>query len=455
LQRLTAADAEVLQEGAAGHLLDRGVQAGDRVAYLCPNSAELLCALLGTMRAGIVPVPLNPTLLEDERATILSDADPAVVIGPDELGEVVAGRRAELAPVPLVRPMHYTSGTTGRPKGVWSGLLDEPDAVALQREESDVWSFAASDVDLVCSPLYHSAPLRFATGTLLAGGDVVVLERFDPTIVAHVIAEERPTLAFMVPAHLQRLFARGRLPDLRSFRLLVHAGAPCPPPLKRAALDVFPQGSVWEFYGATEGQFTVCSPEEWWARPGTVGRARPHRRLSIDADGLIWCEVPAYARFEYWRDPERTAAAWRGNAFTAGDLGRLDDEGYLFIGSRRDDLIISGGVNVYPVEVEHVLAAVPGVVDVAVFGAPDERWGQRVCAAVVGSVEPALLIEHARAHLAPYKCPKDVFVVDDLPRTGTGKLRRSGLAGELGVGPDLAPAPQQGSRDQDPGGDEQ
>src|SRR5207248_4605632 len=115
--------------------------------------------------------------------------------------------------------------------------------------------------------------------------------------------------------------------------------------------------------GATEGQFTVCSPAEWEARPGTVGRARPHRRLSVDDDGLIWCEVPRYARFEYWRDPKSTAAAWRGAAFTAGDLGRLDKEGYLFIDSRRDDLIISGGVNVYPAEVEHVLAAVPGVVD--------------------------------------------------------------------------------------------
>ena len=215
--------------------------------------------------------------------------------------------------------------------------------------------------------------------------------------------------------------------------LLAHAGAPCPPALKRAAIDAFPAGSVWEFYGATEGQFTVCSPEEWKARPGTVGRARPHRRLSIDADRLIWCEVPRYARFQYWRDPEGTAAAWREAAFTAGDLGRLDEDGYLFIDSRRDDLIISGGVNVYPVEVEHVLVTVPGVVDVAVFGVPDERWGQRLCVAVVGSVDPTAVLDHARAHLAPYKCPKDVYLVEDLPRTGTGKLRRSGLAGELGL----------------------
>jgi long-chain acyl-CoA synthetase len=212
---------------------------------------------------------------------------------------------------------------------------------------------------------------------------------------------------------------------------LVHAGAPCPRPLKEAALATFPRGTVWEFYGATEGQFTVCAPDEWLEHPGTVGRARPRRRLEIDDGGLIWCHVPPFARFEYWRDQARTAQAWRDDAFTAGDLGHLDDDGYLFIDSRRDDLIISGGVNVYPAEVESVLASLAGVEDVAVFGVTDDRWGQRVCAAVVGHVAPDAVVEHARAHLAAYKCPKDVFLVDDLPRTSTGKVRRSRLAGEL------------------------
>ena len=433
LERVTAADAGRLQARIAGALMRRGLRTGDRVAFVCPNSVELVCGILGSARVGIAPVPLNPALLDEERKVILDDANPGLVVGPTELAGLVDGPVVDLAPAPLVRPMHYTSGTTGTPKGVWSGVLDEREAVALQQDESDVWAFDAADVLLVCSPLYHSAPLRFSLGTLLAGGDVVILERFEADTVAHVIAEHRPTLAFMVPAHLQRLFALGDLPDLSSFRRLVHAGAACPAPIKEAALTAFPDGTVWEFYGATEGQFTVCSPEEWKARPGTVGRARPHRRLSIDADGLIWCEVPRYARFQYWRDPEGTAAAWRGAAFTAGDLGRLDEDGYLFIDSRRDDLIISGGVNVYPVEVEDVLVTVPGVVDVAVFGVPDERWGQRLCVAVVGSVDPTAVLDHARAHLAPYKCPKDVYLVEDLPRTGTGKLRRSGLAGELGL----------------------
>jgi long-chain acyl-CoA synthetase len=432
VQRVTASDAERLQARIAGALLGRGLRTGDRVAFVCPNSVELLCGILGAARVGIAPVPLNPALLDDERAVILENAEPALVVGPNELADLVDGTPADLAPAPLVRPMHYTSGTTGTPKGVWSGVLDERDAVALQQDETDVWAFDADDVLLVCSPLYHSAPLRFSAGTLLAGGDVVILERFDADVVAHAIVEHRPTLSFMVPAHLQRLFALGEPPDLTSFRRLVHAGAPCPTPIKEAAMAAFPTGSVWEFYGSTEGQFTVCAPDEWRAHPGTVGRARPRRRLEIDDDGLIWCHVPAFARFEYWRDPERTAAAWRGDAFTVGDLGHLDD-GYLFIDSRRDDLIISGGVNVYPAEVENVLSTLAGVEDVAVFGAPDDRWGQRVCVAVVGDVPPADVVDHARAHLAPYKCPKDVYFVDDLPRTGTGKVRRSALAETLGL----------------------
>jgi long-chain acyl-CoA synthetase len=237
----------------------------------------------------------------------------------------------------------------------------------------------------------------------------------------------------MVPAHLQRLFSLPELPDLSSFRLVAHAGAPCPAPLKRAALAAFPTGTVWEFYGSTEGQFTACSPLDWIERPGTVGRARPGRTLSTDADGTIWCEAPAHARWAYWRDEVRTAEAWRDDAFTVGDLGRLDDGGYLWLEGRRDDLIISGGVNVYPVEVEQALADLPGIDEVAVFGAPDERWGQRVCAAVVGTATAGQVVEHARSKLAAYKCPKEVYAVPDLPRTSTGKIRRSVLAEVLGL----------------------
>jgi len=182
---------------------------------------------------------------------------------------------------------------------------------------------------------------------------------------------------------------------------------------------------VWEFYGSTEGQFTACSAADWEQHPGTVGLARPGRTLSTDPDGTIWCTVPDYARFTYWRAPEKTATAWRGDAFSVGDLGRLDDDGYLYLDGRRDDLVITGGVNVYPLEVERVLEACPGVREIAVYGVDDERWGQRVEAAVVG--DGATLDAYAHEHLAPAQRPKAVHVLAALPRTSTGKVLRGQL----------------------------
>jgi long-chain acyl-CoA synthetase len=164
-----------------------------------------------------------------------------------------------------------------------------------------------------------------------------------------------------------------------------------------------------------------------------VGRARPGRRLSTDDESRLWCQVPAFARFSYWRDPDRTAAAWLGDSFTVGDLGRIDDDGYVYLDGRRDDLVISGGVNVYPAEVEAALAELPGVRETAVFGLPDDRWGQRVCAAVIGDVDEHALRAWAKQRLAPAKRPKLYVTVDDLPRTSTGKVRRLDLPAVLGL----------------------
>lgn len=429
-QRLRAAEAEVLQRRIAGALLARGLTEGDRVAIVSRTTTSMFAAVLGALRVGIVPVLLNPALLPNEQAGLIADADPALVLHEDELEGLSAhGEAAGLAPAPLARPMHYTSGTTGRPKGVWSGLFDEAAGLALLTEERELWHFDATDVHLVCSPLHHSAPLRFAMGTVLAGGDLILLPRFDAETVAQTLASEAPTSMFCVPTHLQRLFALSSMPDAPSLRLVAHAGAPCPAVLKRRAIDAFPDDTVWEFYGSTEGQFTACSPQEWVERPGTVGRARPNREISVDDDGVIWCRVPPHARFEYWRAPEKTKAAWRGDRFTVGDLGRIDGDGYLFLDGRRDDLIITGGVNVYPLEVEQTIEQLEGVVAAGVFGIDDDHWGQRVCAAVVGDVTPHEVAEHCRAKLAGYKCPKVVYIVDGLPMTATGKLVRSALPG--------------------------
>jgi acyl-CoA synthetase (AMP-forming)/AMP-acid ligase II len=429
---VTAAGSERDQRRAAAALRTAGLRAGDRLLVSAASSPGLLAVVLGALRTGVVPVVLDPALPAGERAALAGDADPALDVGSAPERLLTGTAEDDLADVPLARPMHYTSGTTGRRKGVWSGVLAEDDARALAAEEIDLWGFDGGDRHLVLSPLHHSAPLRFAVHTLLAGGEVLLPGPFDADRAARVISTLRPTTTFCVPTHLQRLTARDDV-DWSSFRRLVHAGAPCPEPLKRAVLAALPEGSVWEFYGSTEAQFTVCSPEDWLAHPGSVGRARPGRRLETDDRGQLWCAVPRWARFEYWRAPEKTAAAWRGERVTVGDLGRVDGDGVVWLDGRREDLVISGGVNVYPAEVEAVLDAHPGVVESAVVGVPDERWGQRVVAAYVGTADPADLGAWARERLSPAKRPKSLHPVAELPRTSTGKVRRLDLPRVLGL----------------------
>jgi long-chain acyl-CoA synthetase len=453
---LGAADAEDRQRRAAGALLAHGCRSGDRVVFCLGSSADLICAVLGAARVGVIPVLLNATLTESERELLMADAQPTIaILSESELSRLFEGTPAELSPYPLTRPMHYTSGTTGRPKGVTTGVWDEATAKAVFDDEAAVWQFDPRDLHMVCSPMYHTVSVRFATGTLLSGGPLAILSRFDAAAALDVLRRLRPTTAFLVPTHLQRMLQTPELAEHETFdslRLLAHAGAPCPPSVKRATMARVRPGAVWEFYGSTEAQFTVCGPDEWLAHPGSVGRARPGRRLSIvpagseetargDAGGseggagTIWCDVPPFARFTYWGDATATRRAWRGAACTVGDLGRLDDDGYLYLSGRRHDLIISGGVNVYPAEVEAVLSAVPGVLQLAVFGVPDEQWGQKVCVAYVtdrAGAEGAMRAA-ASGHLAPYKRPKAYFATTELPHTATGKLLRRAVPAHLGL----------------------
>lgn len=396
--------------------------------------------MLALLTQGVIPVPLDPNLTRHELAVALEVADPVAVLDAEQVA-ALAARRPDLG-TPRARPLHLTSGTTGRPKAVWSGLLDDAAAAALVAEERDLWGFAEDDVHLVMGPLHHSAPLRFAMATRLAGGRLVVPGRFDPAVVTDLVAAptaaERPTTTFCVPTHLRRLAAHWEAgaPTWDSLRLFAHAGAACPPDLKEWLLTTLPPATTWEFYGSTEGQFTACRSEEWAGRRGTVGRARPGRHLRTDPDGTLWCAVPDHARFSYLGDEERTAQAWRagphGPEFTVGDHGRIDADGYVFLDGRREDLIVSGGVNVYPAEVEQVLAAHDGVREVAVYGVPDPEWGERVCAAVVGEVDPDALRAWARERLAPAKRPKDYVGWDALPMTRTGKVRRQDLSSPPG-----------------------
>lgn len=443
----------------AGLLLEAGVSRRDRIGVLAHNRPEILEVIAGTLRVGIVPVPVNALLTPPEVAYVLEDSGARWVFADRGIEPLPGVERvvtfgdayerclheaplADVADVVLGRPMHYTSGTTGRPKGVWVEPTD-PDTAARHSDRfRSLWALANDELHLVCSPLGHSAPLRFSLRALEAGGAVVVLERFDPRAVLAAVELFAVTSTFMVPTHLERIVALGRgglgRHDLSSVRLLAHAGAPIRRATKEQVVAAFPAGSVWEFYGSTEGQATRISAGEWGRKPGSVGTANPGARVMVTDDdghplppgeiGEVWIEDPAAERFEYWGDPAKTAAAWRGDAFAVGDLGYLDEDGYLFLTGRRHDTIITGGVNVYPQEVEDVLATHPAVAEVAVYGAPDDEWGQQVHAAVVpaegATVDSEELRTWARARLAGFKCPRRIVITGSLPRTPTGKIIR-------------------------------
>lgn len=432
--RLTAAEADAMSRKSAFWLRRNGASPGDRVAVTASGSAQYIAFVAGALRSGVMPVIVNGSATPVDQDYIVQDSDSVVVVGERQIVEACTqDGEANIAPYPLTRPVLYTSGTTGRPKGVVAEPWSDAEASAAHSEERDLWGFEPSDVHYVCSPLYHSAPLRFVLGTLLAGGTVVMPGPFDAQQFVTATAVIRPTTTFCAPTHLRRILSLAP-PPAPALRLVAHAGAPCPADIKRAAIDWLPDGAVWEFYGSTEGQFTVCPPGEWLSHPGTVGRARPGRTVDVDATGVVWCTGPSWARWTYWKAPEQTAAAWRGRAFTVGDVGEMRDE-YLFLSGRRDDLIITGGVNVYPFQVEEALRRAPGVVDVAVFPRDDPDWGQRVCAVVVGTADEATLRRAAAETLSAPQRPKEYVLRTAIPTTAHGKVPRSKLAGMLAEQP--------------------
>jgi long-chain acyl-CoA synthetase len=440
----------------------------DRVVVALGNDVTTFGLLAAACLEGVVAVPLPPDLSATEIMEVVEDARPVEVVTTPRLASRLDGaladpRRgtegpamlhavtpAELAALPgtdpaaswpRTRPMAYTSGTTGRRKGVHAGVHDESWGAAWVDDEHAAFDRRHGDTHLVVSPLYHSGPFRHALVTALLGGRVAVLPGFDVEAWKAALGTLRPTSLFCVPTHLHRLLAApGDHTDLlASLTLLAHAGAPCPVPLKEQLLEVAPEDAAWEFYGSTEGQFTTCPPETWRDAPGTVGTARAGQRLEVRDEagtvlgpgevGTVWAHVPDHARFVYWGDPDRTARAWDGDAFTVGDLGHLDADGRLFLDGRPGDLVITGGVNVYPAEVERALLELPGVAEAVVFGIPDDDWGERLVAAVVGWPGAALDGDDLRraltSRVSRAKVPKQVLVVDELPRTATGKVRRT------------------------------
>jgi acyl-CoA synthetase (AMP-forming)/AMP-acid ligase II len=453
---LSFADLNLRQSRLAGAFKNAGLATGDRVAVLSRNRPEYLEVTIAALRAAIVPVPLNPLLTPREIEYILEDSGARWLFtdqnveGSLELDRIITfgdayerclfeAEPVTLSSVALGRPMHYTSGTTGWPKGVWVSPYGPDQGEEVSERFRALWNLRTEDRHLVVSPLAHSAPHRFALRTLEAGGMVVLQPKFDAREVVAAIELFGITSAFMVPTHLERILDLRARHDLSSMRLLAHAGAPIRERTKRQAIDLFPTGSLWEFYGSTEGQATRISTEEWLAKPGSVGKALPGGRLIVvdpetgeerepNETGEVWVRDPSGEEFTYWGDAARTDGARRNDMFTVGDLGYLDDDGYLFLTGRRHDTIITGGVNVYPQEVERVLHENEAIGDVVVYGVPHDEWGQEVHAAVVPAPEAVLdadtLQSWARERLAGFKCPRHFHVVDELERTATGKLKR-------------------------------
>jgi acyl-CoA synthetase (AMP-forming)/AMP-acid ligase II len=461
------------------HALDLGPAI--RVAVFAENAAETVLAHLGGLLAGASTVPVNFHLRDDEVAYILKDSQARVVfVGPDTVDVGMAAARAagvplvigwrcapregllgweqwlagaspaeppsDVAPLPNLM---YTSGTTGRPKGVdlpptmFAGggtIAEHVEALGKNR-------FAAFGTHLVVGPMYHTGPLS-GVRLLAAGVPVVVLGRFDAEAVLHAIDTYRTATAVMVPTHFARLLG---LPDevkarydVSSMRMVGHTGAACPVDVKRRMIEWW--GPVFfDAYGATEVG-TVCSitSDEWLAHPGSVGRTIPPftRAIVVDDDGN---EVPPGTEgrlfFEdgtgrgvvYPSDPAKTAAAHlRPGVFTLGEIGYVDADGYVYITDRFSDMIVSGGVNIYPAEAEQVLLEHPGVADVAVIGVPDPEMGEAVKALVVPAdpanpPDPDALIRFCRERIAGYKCPRTVDVVDSVGRTAMGKLNKRAL----------------------------
>ncbi|MEO6987233.1 MAG: acyl-CoA synthetase [Aquihabitans sp.] len=473
-------------EVAAGELLDRanraahgfralGLGTGDTVAVLLPNSVELIELYLGALQIGLYFTPINHHLVGPEVAYILSNSGAKAFVAHERFADTAIAALAETGfpadaafavgtidgfrPVaeltdgqPSATPegrttggaMHYTSGTTGQPKGVKRGLfeIDPSDMGELLAYLPNVFGIAPQDghVHLTVSPLYHTAVLMWTCNALHLGHTVVLMDKWMPEETLRLIQDHGVTYSHMVPTQFVRLLD---LPedvrasyDMSSLRNMVHGAAPCPPEIKHRMIDWWGD-IIQEYYAATEGGGTVIGAAEWKAKPGSVGLPWPGSAIRIYDEeghqlgpgqiGTVYMQL--MADFEYKGDSAKTKANRIENFFTVGDLGELDEDGYLFLRDRKSDMIISGGANIYPAEIEGELINHPAVQDVAVFGIPNADWGEEIKAVVelhdgfeANDETVADILTWAGTRMGKFKLPKSIDFTDDLPREPNGKL---------------------------------
>ncbi len=476
-----------------------GLAEGDVVAVMAGNQRETFELSLACLQSGLLIVPVNWHLVTHELDYILRDSaaralvvderwlevaaaatipEHAIVIGPDapsgfvtwddfldgpDIGHDTGPDSAGAGSAEAVRGgvMFYTSGTTGQPKGVRGAL-------AVTGGDAAMWQLLASSASmfslpaegacfLLAGPVYHSAQWVFSTFSLLSGATLVLQHKFDPLEMLALIERHRVTNTHLVPTQFSRLLRlseedRARH-DLSSLVAVHHGAAPCPPSVKRAMIEWWGP-IVSEYYGGTEGGFiSMISADEWLERPGSVGRIMPivevfvtddeGRRLEPNQPGQLWFKSLMGSSFEYHNAPEKTASAHlEPGVATLGDVGYFDDDGFLYLSDRKIDMIISGGVNIYPAEIEAVLTDHPAVDDAAVFGVPHEEFGESVMAVVEAPGAPDDLIDQltalCRERLAGFKCPRTIEVVDELPRSEAGKLQKRVLRDPHWAGVDRA-----------------